>query len=48
MSELLEDAIESPRWWTFVEFKISKSRKDGAVGVSGREDRQFGGLVLMD
>lgn len=48
VSELLEDAIESSIWWTFVEFKISKSRNDGSFGVSGWNDRQFGGFVLMD
>ena len=48
MSELLDDAIDSHKWWTFVEFKVSKCRDDGAIGVSGRKERPFGGLVLMN
>lgn len=48
MSELLDDAIDSQRWWTFVEFKISECRDDGAIGVSGRKERQCSGLVLIN
>lgn len=48
MSELLDDAIDSQIWWTFVEFKISKCRGDGAIGVSGWKERQCGGLVLIN
>lgn len=39
VSELLEEAIESQRGWTFEEFKSSKSRNNGAVGVSGWKDK---------